>query len=98
VVTDPLAAWPAFVEATSARLEAGRRDYGDRSFSLPADELAREVEEELFDVAAWSFILWTRVRAIREATTSTRSTRSERLTRSERSEMLTFSGNEEGDR
>ena len=74
MVTDPLAAWPAFVEATSARLEAGRRDYGDRSFSRPPEELAREVEEELFDVAAWSFILWTRIRTIREATTSTRST------------------------
>ena len=74
MVTDPLAAWPAFVEATSARLEAGRRDYGDRSFSRPPEELAREVEEELFDVAAWSFILWTRIRTIREATTPTRST------------------------
>ena len=73
-MTDPLAAWPAFVEATSARLEAGRRDYGDRSFSRTPKELAREVEVELFDVAAWSFILWTRIRAIREATTPTRST------------------------
>lgn len=75
---DHLASWPSFVDATSARLEAGRRDYGDRSFSLPPDELAREVEEELFDVAAWSFILWTRIRAIREATTPTRDTRSTR--------------------
>ena len=77
MTVDPLASWPAFVKATSARLEAGRRDYGDRSFSLPPAELAREVEEELFDVAAWSFILWTRIRAIREATRSTTDTRSE---------------------
>ena len=95
VTADPLASWPSFVAEASSRLEAGRAAYGDRSFSLPPAELAREVEEELLDVAAWSFILWTRIRAIREATTSTRS---ERLTRSERSEMLTFSGNEEGDR
>lgn len=81
---DPLAPWPDFVAAASSRLEAGRRDYGDRSFSLTPEELAREVEEELLDVAAWSFILWTRIRAIRTATTS------ETPTTSTRSEMEVF--------
>lgn len=81
---DPLAPWPDFVAAASSRLEAGREAYGDRSFSRPPEELAREVEEELLDVAAWSFILWTRIRAIRAAT------RSETSTTSTRSEMEVF--------
>lgn len=67
VTADPLAAWGEFTAAAASRLEAGRKDYGDRSFSLPPAELAREVEEELLDVAAWSFILWARIRALREA-------------------------------
>lgn len=75
MTVDPLSSWKDFTEAAAARLEAGRKEYGDRSFSLPPDELAREVEEELFDVAAWSFILWTRVRAIRTATRPTTDTR-----------------------
>jgi len=70
VTPDPLSSWPAFVAEASSRLERGRKDYGDRSFSLPPAELAREVEEELLDVAAWSFILWTRIRAIRGAVRS----------------------------
>lgn len=70
MTADPLVSWPAFVEEAASRLEAGRAVYGDRSFSLGPAELAREVEEELLDVAAWSFILWTRVRAIRSATST----------------------------
>lgn len=87
VKADPLASWPSFVAEASSRLEAGRAAYGDRSFSLPPAELAREVEEELLDVAAWAFILWTRVRAIRTATTSTRHEIPERH---ERHEMEAF--------
>lgn len=63
--TDPLSDWPAFVERAGRRLADGRRTYGDRSFSRAPRELVREIEEELLDVAAWSFILWTRVRALR---------------------------------
>lgn len=40
--------------------------YGDRSFHLPPAELAREIEQELLDLCAWSFILWCRLRALRE--------------------------------
>jgi hypothetical protein len=74
---NPLETWPDFVEETTRRLQAGQKAYGDASFHRPPDELAREVEEELLDVAAWSFILWTRVRSIREATRSATSTTSE---------------------
>lgn len=53
-----------FTAAAALRLEQGRETYGDRSFTLPPAELVREIEEELLDVAAWSFILWCRVRAV----------------------------------
>jgi hypothetical protein len=49
----------------AARLEKGREVYGDRSFSLTPLELTKEVEEEILDVCAWSFILWMRLRALR---------------------------------
>lgn len=62
---DPLADWPAFVERAGRRLAAGRATYGDRSFARPPRELVREIEEELLDVAAWAFILWHRIRALR---------------------------------
>lgn len=64
-MADPLSSWPSFMDGVSARLEAGRAAYGDRSFTLPPERLTVEVEEELLDVAAWSFILWTRVRGLR---------------------------------
>ena len=60
-------AWPLFASCVAARLEAGRREYGDRSFSREPRELIREVEEELFDVAGWAFILWSRIRDVRVA-------------------------------
>jgi len=64
-MADPLSSWPSFMEAVGARLETGRTTYGDRSFTLPPERLAGEVEEELMDVAAWAFILWNRVRGLR---------------------------------
>jgi len=64
---DPVARWGAFTAAVAARLEKGREVYGDRSFSRAPAALAGEVAEELLDVAAWSFILWTRLESIRRA-------------------------------
>ncbi|MGH7821810.1 MAG: hypothetical protein ACREQ9_18765 [Candidatus Binatia bacterium] len=58
-------AWVSFAELVAARLEKGREVYGDRSFSLMPLELTKEVEEEILEVCAWSFILWTRLRAQR---------------------------------
>lgn len=56
----------SFAGEVGARLEQGAREYGDQSFSKEPRELVREVEEELLDVAGWAFILWTRIRALRE--------------------------------
>ena len=64
---DPLSTWPAFASAVLARLERGRATYRDESFRLPPAALGDEIEAELFDVCAWSFILWERVRALTAA-------------------------------
>lgn len=62
---NPIEAWSAFTRAVAARLESGAAQYGNRSFDRPPGELAGEIEEELLDVCAWSFILWCRLRALR---------------------------------
>ena len=55
----------AFAAMVAARLEQGRRAYGDRSFERDPAEVAGEIEEELADICGWSFILWTRVRRLK---------------------------------
>ena len=54
----------AFFQRIRQRLEKGGVEYGGKSFSKPIRELLSEVEEEIVDIAAWSFIGWTRVRNI----------------------------------
>jgi hypothetical protein len=60
-------AFPTFAAAVEGRLQQGAKAYGDRSFQQPPDMLIGEIEQELLDVCAWSFILWCRVRALRVA-------------------------------
>ena len=55
-----------FVDAVVARLEKGEREYGGRSFDLASPRLLDEVLEELEDVAGWAFILWCRLRRVRD--------------------------------
>lgn len=58
--------FPQFREILEARLARGVREYGDGSFSEPPDELLREMQEEVLDVAGWGFILWVRLQRLRE--------------------------------
>lgn len=62
---DHFEGWGAFTGAVFKRLEDGERVYHGASFQRPPGELAGEVEQEILDLAAWSFILWTRLRAIK---------------------------------
>ncbi|MFH2001840.1 MAG: hypothetical protein ABIK28_19310, partial [Planctomycetota bacterium] len=57
--------WKEFTTAITARLEAGRREYGNSSFTRPLPELADEVMEELLDVCGWSYLIWLRVGGIK---------------------------------
>jgi len=66
-VTDPLDDWDDWSRQCRERLEAGRLEYGDRSFSESPDELAREIQEEAMDLGAWAFILSRRTSRLRAA-------------------------------
>jgi hypothetical protein len=61
LIPDHTSKFPEFIDKVRSRLADGQRAYGDTSFERPVDELIGEVEEELLDVCAWSFIAWTRL-------------------------------------
>jgi hypothetical protein len=64
---DHFASWGAFMGRVEKRLEIGKEAYGDKSFTRPAGELVGEIEAELLDLCGWSFILWCRLRKIKQA-------------------------------
>lgn len=57
--------WPIFAEALLARMENGKREYGDRSFERDPISLLEEAQEELLDALAWPFIGWVRLEEIK---------------------------------
>lgn len=63
---DPLDDFGEFSRCVRARLELGKRQYGERSAGRPLAELAAELEEEVLDLMGWSFWVWRRVRQLRE--------------------------------
>ena len=54
-----------FVTRLRARLAAGAREYGDRSFTRPAADLVDELQQEVEDIAGWGLILWIRLERLR---------------------------------
>ena len=56
-----------FQKSCRDRMDQGLVEYGDKSFSADPATLVGEVQQELEDVANWSFILWTRVKALQAA-------------------------------
>ncbi len=54
-----------FAERIRARLDAGKREYGDSSFNRPRGELVDEIQQELLDVVGWSFILYSRLEKLK---------------------------------
>lgn len=58
--------YDAFFSALHAKLEAGAREYGDRSFSRPVIELLDELQAECLDLAGWGYILWTKLDRIKK--------------------------------
>ena len=50
-----------FTARIRARLEMGKRVYGDSSFERPPVSLVEEIRQEVLDVAGWSFILYERL-------------------------------------
>lgn len=58
---------PEFVAKMRKRLRAGADAYGDVSFSRDPLQLIDEVEQELLDVAGWSWILYHRLQKLKAA-------------------------------
>ena len=58
---------PDFGAVVRKRLERGAAEYGDSALTRPASELTGELAEELEDLAAWSYLLWRRVRGFEKA-------------------------------
>ena len=56
-----------FLQKLEQKVEAGALAYGDRSFNLPADHLATELEAELIDICGWGFVLWVRMQRLRDS-------------------------------
>jgi hypothetical protein len=56
-----------FLSMVRDRLHAGRREYGDQSFTRPPAALIGEIEEELLDVVGWSAVLFARVQRLRRS-------------------------------
>jgi len=56
--------WDQFIEKARGRLEDGAAQYRDESFSMPAAQLIKEIEEEILDVVTWSFILAVKLASI----------------------------------
>lgn len=49
-------AWCDFIGRLRKRIDAGRAEYGDVSFTRPPAELIGEMDEELLDVCGWAFV------------------------------------------
>ncbi len=56
----------AFLAELNKRLDAGAKEYGDRSFQRAPGDLLGELEQECLDLAGWGFCLFTRVRSLKE--------------------------------
>lgn len=56
-----------FFSHVRTRLLAGRRAYGDRSFSADPKMLIDELQQEVLDLAGWGYVLFRRLEAMRVA-------------------------------
>jgi len=53
-----------FTERINKRLEIGELEYGKDTFM--DRDLEDEVEEEILDICAWSFLLFTKIQRLKE--------------------------------
>lgn len=56
----------SFIKTLDARLEQGYKEYGDASFDRPPDELLNELEEEIYDIFGWGFIMLIKLQGMKE--------------------------------
>jgi hypothetical protein len=56
-----------YINECWVRLQDGAKEYANHSFNLDPKLLIGEIEEELMDVCNWSFILFMRLQAMKDA-------------------------------
>lgn len=47
------------------RLKVGAECYGDKSFDKTEGRLLQEIQEEILDIAGWSYILWAKIERLK---------------------------------
>lgn len=57
--------YPVFTEEVLSRLEVGAVEYGDKSLDADSAKLLGEIEQEMFDVMGWGFLLWNRIQNLK---------------------------------
>lgn len=58
LVDQAIPSYPDMRAAALVRLEKGKAEYGDASFSAPEAALLDEIGQEFLDAFNWSFIAW----------------------------------------
>ena len=54
-----------YFEKLRDRLRVGAECYGDKSFEKTNERLLQEIQEEILDIAGWSYILWTKIERLK---------------------------------
>ena len=60
-MSEKLSEFPTFMNHVMERLKKGAHEYGEQSFAKSPMELAEEIDEEIYDINGWSFVLWRRM-------------------------------------
>lgn len=55
---------PGFIEDLEKKLKLGYEEHSDVSFARMPEDLVGELLEECIDIAGWSLVLHTRIKAI----------------------------------
>ena len=48
------------------RLEVGAKEYGNDSFKKSQVKLMEEIQEEILDIAGWSYVLWQKLENLKK--------------------------------
>jgi len=64
---DPLREFTVFTSRVLDRLHQGQQRYGEVGFTWEPSKLIGEIEEELFDVMGYGYILWCRLKSLKQS-------------------------------
>ncbi len=56
----------AYFAELDERLRVGAACYGDKSFDKTEGRLLQEIQEEILDIAGWSYILWVKLERLKK--------------------------------